>query len=355
MLKSKRLPLISMFFILFLGCASGTVKDTRGPSVSEAQVVSAVGPKARIAVALKNISGGPEEQKKRQRYMMSKSEKFDPESMIKTQAEVMREADRARKAVDEYERKLFIYHEDLKRYQARLKEVGTEKAGPPPKAPKFPKIRTGHLKTVSDPVADGIRNMMIHALFNSNRFIVLERENLEKLNREQEISHSAGSGNKTGLPAGQIEGAELLLKGSINNIKLNPKPSDKHYNEDLLLSVYDAIALKESMERRLKMDGDFYTWKDLDYSWNSANVSMHLRLVDTRTSRVVAAATVEGKATGVLFGISKTKYKYNAGDLPTGFSVFQNTPVEDAFRKMIDAAVEFLLTKTPENYYHHQS
>jgi hypothetical protein len=156
------------------------------------------------------------------------------------------------------------------------------------------------------------------------------------------------------LPAGQIEGAELLLKGSINNIKLNPKPSDKHYNENLLLSVYDAIALKESMERRLKMDGDSYTWEDLDYSWNSANVSMNLRLVDTRTSRVVAVATVEGKATGVLFGISKTKYKYNAGDLPASFSVFQNTPVEDAFRKMIDATVEFLLTKTPENYYHHQ-
>ena len=50
----------ALFVSIFLGCASGTVKDTRGPSVSEAQAVSAVGPKARIAVALKNISGGPE-------------------------------------------------------------------------------------------------------------------------------------------------------------------------------------------------------------------------------------------------------------------------------------------------------
>jgi len=364
MFGRKRLPFICVFFILFLGCASGTVKDTGGPSVSVAQAVSAVGPKARIAVALKNISGGFEERQKRKRYIRSKDINLDPESMIKKQAEVMREADRVGKAVDEYQRKLFIYHEELRQYQARLNKVGSEKAGLPPKAPKFPKMNSSpSMNLRSDPVAGGIRNMMINALFNSKRFIILERENIEKLNLEQEINHSATSGNKTGLPTAQIQGAELLLNGSINNIKLNPKPSDKHYNEGLLLSVYDAMSLKESMDMELKMlnqkSKEFknvnpFTWEDLDYSWNSAKVSMHLRLVDTRTSRVVAATTVEGKATDKFFGISKTKYKYNAGDLPSSFSVFQNTPVEDAFRKMIDAAVEFLLTKTPENYYHHQ-
>jgi curli biogenesis system outer membrane secretion channel CsgG len=223
--------------------------------------------------------------------------------------------------------------------------VGSEKAGPPPKAPKPPKMNSSpYMSFGSDPVAIGFHDMMIIALFNSNRFIVLERENLEKLNWEQEISHSAGSGNKTGLPTGQIEGAELLLEGSI---KLEGNTSGGHLGGDFLSSIYNAIVSNKSEY----LDNEL---RNTDFSWKNAKAYMHLRLIDTRTSRVVAATTVEGKSTGMRLEASKTKYKY-AGNLPSSFSVFQNTPVGDAFRKMIDAAVEFLLTKTPKNYYHHQS
>lgn len=66
MLDSKKLSFLSVFFLLVLGCASGTATKTEGPSVSEAQAVSAVGPKARIVVAqFVNNTGGLEAQLQR--------------------------------------------------------------------------------------------------------------------------------------------------------------------------------------------------------------------------------------------------------------------------------------------------
>jgi len=339
MFKRKRLPFSCVFFILFLGCASGTVKDTGGPSVSEAQAVSPVGPKARIAVArFKNLSKGPEMQVAVGKHLQVWRGGANAVDLIEYQKKQM-------EAMNEYYEKQMNYQAELMLYEARLKEVGSKKAGPPPKAPKPPKMNSSpYMSFGSDPVAIGFHDMMIIALFNSKRFIVLERENIEKLNWEQELGQSTGSGNETGLPTGQIEGAELLLTGSID--KLEGNTSGGRLAGDFLSSIYNAIVSNKSKY----LDNEL---RNTDFSWKSAKAYMHLRLIDTRTSRVVAVTTVEGKSTGMRLEASKSKYKY-AGNLPSSFSAFQNTPVEDAFRKMIDAAVEFLLTKTPENYYHHQ-
>ena len=184
---------------------------------------------------------------------------------------------------------------------------------------------------------------MINALFNSKRFIVLERQNIDKINWEQEFSNSSDAGKKTSVPIGQMEGAELLLIGSLNT--LDGKQSGGNLG-----------GVVSSLVSQMWLIGTPYAEEitSADISWNNVKAAMEIRLVDARTSRVVAATTVEGKATSMGFGASKTKYTYNAGALPVGFSMYQNTPVEDAFRKMVDATVEFLISKTPERYYHIQ-
>jgi len=326
MFDSKKLLFLSVVFLLVLGCASGTVKKTAGPSVSEAQAVSAVGPKARIVVAqFVNNTGGLESQLQRMAIQMQAS-------MPDTNAMMG------------YQEKMMNYQAELMRYQARLNEVGSKKAGPPPKAPKYPKASSSpYMKTVSDPVAGGLRDMMINALFNSKKFIVLERQNIAKVNWEQEFGHSVSVGKKTSVPIGQIEGAELLLIGSLNT--LDAKQSGGNVG-GVISSIISHMPFTETPYAEQATSADL--------SWENAKAAMDLRLVDARTSRVVAATTIEGKATSMGIGASKTKYTYNAGDLPQGFSVYQNTPIEDAFRKMVDAAVVFLITKTPKNYYHHQ-
>ncbi len=326
MFDSKKLSFLSVFFLLVLGCASGTATKTEGPSVSEAQAVSAVGPKARIVVAqFVNNTGGLEAQLQRM--------------AIHARASIPDHG-----AMMEFQEKMMNYQGELMRYQARLNEVGSEKAGPPPKAPKYPKATSSpYMRSLSDPVAGGIRDMMINALFNSRRFIVLERQNIEKIDWEQEFSNSADAGKETSIPIGQIEGAELLLIGSLNTLEAKQSGGNLGGVVSSLISQMMYIGTPYAEEIT-----------SADVSWDNVKTAMEIRLVDARTSRVVAATTVEGKATSMGFWASKTKYTYNAGALPVGFSMYQNTPVEDAFRKMVDATVEFLISKTPERYYHIQ-
>jgi len=309
-------------FAVCLGCASGSVKQKEGPTVSDAQAVSATGPKARIAVAqFVNNSGSPEDRQLREMLRRSDEAREDARHMM------------------EYQKKWLPYMLEVQYWQEKLAAEGPEAAGPPPEPPEDMPSSSPYTVTVADPVAAGIRDMMINAIFNSGKFIVLEREAIDKINWEQEFSASGLVGEKTCIPAGEIEGAELLLIGSLNTCEAKTSGGS-------LAGIFDSATAE--------LLGLPYTTETTEggVSWENAKVAMELRLVDTRTSRVVAATTVQGTARSVLFGARKTQYSWNAGALPSGFSYYQNTPVEAAFRKMIDATVEFLVTKTPEKYYH---
>jgi curli biogenesis system outer membrane secretion channel CsgG len=319
-----RIYVLPAIIVACFGCASGSVREIKGPSVSEAQAVSAAGPKARIAVAqFINNSGGSEAQMQRM--------------AIQAQAQM---ANLSRDMM-EFQKKMMPYQRDLMAWQSRVQSMGEKAAGPPPEPPAFGPTSSPYLAGVSDPVAGGIRDMMINALFYSGKFIVLERQTIHHINWEQEFSRSGRVGEKVGIPLGEIEGAELLLIGSLNTLEAKQSGGSLGQLVSSAISMMPYPGLSNASE---VTEGAV--------SWENAKTAMELRLVDTRTSRVVAAATVEGKATSLELGASRTKYTYNAGDLPTGFSVYHNTPVEEAFRKMVNAAVEFLVNRTPEQYYH---
>jgi curli biogenesis system outer membrane secretion channel CsgG len=192
---------------------------------------------------------------------------------------------------------------------------------------------------VTDPVAGGIRDMMIRALFNSGRFIVLERSEINTINWEQEFSKTESVGNKAAIPSGQIEGAEIIVIGSVNTIEAKQSGGNLGGIASIAAAAAGAVWDMPYLEGV----------SDVNLSWENARTAMEIRLVDTRTSRIIAAFGVEGKATS---GSAGAAYSNNAGDLAAGLSVYSNTPIEEAFRKMIDAAVKNILTKTPESYYH---
>ena len=310
--------------LLCWGCTTTSVKDTKGSTVSEAQAVSATGPKARIVVAqFVNNTGGWEAQMQR--------------SSARRQAEMQ---NLARDSM-EFQKRMIPYYQAMAEWQAKVASVGEEKAVPHPEAPEFPATSSSpYMAVVTDPIAGGLRDMMINALFNSRKFIVLERQSIDKINWEGEFYQSARVGSKTKIPVDQIEGAELLLIGSLNTLEENQSGVDVGGVVSSATSYFfDLPFSTEATEAKL--------------SWDNAKVGMEIRLVDCRTSRVVAATTVEGTAAKVNVGAEKTEYTFNAGTLPKGFSIYHNTPIEEAFRKMLDAAVEFLAKKTPESYCHY--
>ena len=68
-------------------------------------------------------------------------------------------------------------------------------------------------------IGSGMTDMLVDALFNSNRFIVLERDRLDAVTTEQDLSNSDRFRKDTAAPLGQLEGAQLLVRGAITEFE----------------------------------------------------------------------------------------------------------------------------------------
>jgi curli biogenesis system outer membrane secretion channel CsgG len=189
---------------------------------------------------------------------------------------------------------------------------------------------------IPDPtrLTSGIQDMLTTSLFNSNRFIVLERANIQDVLVEQDFSTSGRVGDASHIPTGKIEGVELLVVGAITGFDAGVGGG--------------ALPIPIPIGR----NGDFAT---LNLSFKRGFISMDLRVIDVKTARVVSTIAVEGSATkfgAALSGYARSSRHGGYIRLPVVLSGFENTPVEKAINKMVDAAVDFLVTKTPGTYFH---
>ena len=103
----------------------------------------------------------------------------------------------------------------------------------------------------------------------------------------------------TAAPIGALEGAQLLIRGSITSFEPNCKGG--------------SILIASSKESCL---------------------AINLRIIDAATGRVVSATTVEGTA-----GSNRVGFIFAGGSLPVGLGAFNKTPMETAIRNAIEAAV----------------
>ena len=151
-------------------------------------------------------------------------------------------------------------------------------------------------------VGVGMADMLTDALFNTNKFIVVERDRVGDLTAEQDLGATGRFNKDTVAPIGQLEGAELLIRGSITSFERNCSGG----------SIIIA-STKESC------------------------IGINLRIVDVRTGRVVNATTVEATSANRGVGIVFTN-----PDLPIGLGAFSKTPMEKAIRNAIEAAVQYI-------------
>lgn len=153
-------------------------------------------------------------------------------------------------------------------------------------------------------VGKGMADMLSNALFNTGRFIVLERDHLDEITHEQDLSNSSRFRKDTAAPIGQLEGAQLLIRGSITEFEPECKGG--------------SVIL---------------------FSANQACITVNIRIVDAATGRVVNSTTVQGTSasnnTGLIFA---------RGDLPIGLGTYSKTPMETAIRNCIEAAVNHIAT-----------
>jgi curli biogenesis system outer membrane secretion channel CsgG len=170
-------------------------------------------------------------------------------------------------------------------------------------------------------IGDGMTEMLTTALFSTNRFIVLERAELGAVLREQDLAASGRIATGTEAPIGEIEGAELLVVGAVTEFEPNA----------------GGFA-----------GGSTSGFAGVGVAGRTAHIAVDIRVIDARSSRILAAQSVEGRAqdVGGVAGIA-------AGPLAHGFGAFAKTPMEKAIRVCLQAAVNFIARQTPASYYHY--
>ncbi len=180
-------------------------------------------------------------------------------------------------------------------------------------------------------IGDGVKDMLVDALFRSNRFIVLERgEGFEEVQRELEMARGRDFNKRRAPKGGHLEGADILVVGAITAFEPN------------------AEGIKGGIGALL---GRFMGGVGVDTK--EAYIAANIRLVDVRTGRIINSTRVEGKASSFSVGGLGGAL---IGHVPLagGLSVYKNTPMEKAVMVMIDRAVQEISKLVPEKYYRYR-
>lgn len=174
-------------------------------------------------------------------------------------------------------------------------------------------------------IGDGMAEMLANALFTTNRYIVLERQSIDDVLKEQDLGASGRVKQETAARIGEIEGADLLIEGTITEFE----PGSSGAGGGL--------------------GGISHGWKVIGGvlgGIKSSHVAMIVKVIDARTGRRLASEQVEGKATDI-GGMGGLGGYHLAGS----FGAYSKTPMEKAIRVAIEETVKLIVAKTPAEYF----
>ena len=134
-------------------------------------------------------------------------------------------------------------------------------------------------------IGDGMAEMLANALFSTNRFIVLERQSLKDVMREQDLGASGRVRQETAAPIGEIEGADLLIEGTITEFEPGTAGAAG--------GVGGIIPLPGPGGRVVRGIGG------IAGGIKTSHVAMIVKVIDAKTGRRLASEQVEGKATDI--------------------------------------------------------
>lgn len=186
------------------------------------------------------------------------------------------------------------------------------------------KASSGHRE-----LGQGMADMLTSALFHSNRYIVLDRTDIKDVMEEQDLGASGRIKQETAAPIGELEGAELMVTGAVTAFKADAGGG------------FGGVGVPIGGGSFLGLGGGA----------KQAYMAIDVKVTDTKTGRIVAMATVEGKSTDWFGGLGGA-----VGGVPVPFALagYQNTPMEKAIRVCIVKAVDYINSMTPAQYYHYK-
>jgi curli biogenesis system outer membrane secretion channel CsgG len=180
-------------------------------------------------------------------------------------------------------------------------------------------------------IGSGLREMLVTALMNSGRFRVVERQALNAVMQEQELSASGAAQTGAGGPErGKIKTADIIITAAVTEFE--PQASGGSAG----IGGYGGV-------------GGGILGGLIGGALNKAHMALDIRIVDTSTSEVLAATRVQGQASDIAGGLM-TGF-FGSWGLGGGLSAYANTPMEKAIRVCIIEAVKYITQTTPPEYY----
>lgn len=176
-------------------------------------------------------------------------------------------------------------------------------------------------------IGEGMAEMLSNALFSTNRFIVVERQSLKDVMREQDLAASGRVRTETGAPIGELEGADLLIQGTITEFEPGSSGAGGGLG-GLVPGRYGWVA------------------GALGGGVKTSHLAMIVKVIDAKTGRIHASEQVEGRATdiGGMAGLGGSR-------LAGVFGAYSKTPMEKAIRIAIEESVKLIVAKTPPEYF----
>jgi curli biogenesis system outer membrane secretion channel CsgG len=171
-------------------------------------------------------------------------------------------------------------------------------------------------------VGGGLEAMLITALMESNRFIVVERAQIQPILAEQQMKQSGLVNPTTGPAAGNITGVHAFIIGSVTSFGQADEGGGVSIGAGGtggLLGAFTGGASQQSQ---------------------SGKVTIEVRYVNATTSQIMDTVTISEE-------IESSSWSLNAGykGLALGTNQFYNTPLGEATRSCITRAVQQLATE----------
>ena len=163
-----------------------------------------------------------------------------------------------------------------------------------------------------DNVGTGMSDMLATALMDTGRFIVLERQRVGDIIKEQDLVSAGRISKKSGAKTGKIIGAQFMIYGAVTEFEQNERGGGFGFG-------YKGIGI--------------------GVSGSKAHVGIDMRVYDTTTGQIIASKRAVGTCSesGLSLGVAR-------GGINFGVGSFQKTPIGKASREAIEEAVAFIST-----------
>jgi len=163
-------------------------------------------------------------------------------------------------------------------------------------------------------LGEGLAEILITELLASERFLIVEREAIQDIIREQEAGMSGLVRQETAAPVGQMAGAQFMIKGAVTEFNAEAAGGGL------------TVGFREA---------------EVGGKSRTAYVAIDVRIVDNATGQVHASYNASGEAKSG--GLSLAAAFGGSDNVKIGASTFYSTALGQATRMAVRQVVDFIL------------